>query len=371
MGIKYKTVLAIVIVTLIVLVASWFLFFKGIYLKEADRKLSGELTIYNWKDYIGKDTVANFEKEFGVKVNYLTFDDEEELFSALQSASSKYDLVIASNDVITALVQARLLDTIDYTNIPNIKNIGEKFRNPPYDPENKHSVPYLWGTTGVIINSKHISGNPDSWSLLWDPVYRGKIAMLNNLFATFMPAFLMHGIDFNTNDLHAIAIAEEELFKQRPLIVGYLEVTDIRDKMVSGDLWAAQIYSGEAMQAIEKNKDLRYFIPKEGSDIWVDNWAIPMGAHHKYTAEAFINYVLRPKVSAAIVNELWFANPNIAARPFTDEEMLNDPLVYPPSNILDKCHMWHDVGTPEEIMQGRSKMNEIWETLKFLGRNEQ
>ena len=331
--------------------------------------VKGDLTIYNWKDYIGSDTVSKFEQEFGIKVNYLTFDDEEEMFSALQSEPSKYDLLVASNDIVTDLVRARLIQVIDHKNIPNLKNIASQFRDPAYDPDNRHSVPYLWGTTGMIINTSKIGDEPDSWKLLWDPKYKGRIAMLNNAYSVFLAPLAMMGVEVNTNDIEKIEAAGEMLKKQGPLLVGYLEATDIRDRMISGELFAAQLYSGEAMQAVEKNEDLVYFFPKEGGELWIDSFIISAGARNRRGAEKFIDFVLRPEVGAAIANELWYATCDGAAKPFLDPEMLSDPLVYPPPEVREGLHMWEDQGTPEEVAKAEMKINEIWAMLKHLHDN--
>ena len=333
--------------------------------KVKGKKLSPVLNIYNWEDYFGPTTLGDFEKKFGVRVNLETFEDEEEVFSMLQAHPGRYDIIIASNDAIRELIAMRLLAEIDIGNIPNLKNIEGKFRNPPYDPGHRHSVPYLWGTTGIAINRSFIQEEVVSWSILWNLKYKGKIAMLNNPDGVIGAASKYLGHSLNTTNPTKIEEERQILLKQKPLLVGYLDTIEIRDKLISNELWAAQIYSGDGMFAADKNKAVAYFVPKEGAAIWVDCLCIPRDAEHKHTAEVFINYILDPEASGKIVNYLWYANCNIAARPYTKKKILESPSLYPFKEILKKCEFFKPVGTEEE--QGRCKeiINKIWAQLQL------
>ncbi|MFH1674604.1 MAG: spermidine/putrescine ABC transporter substrate-binding protein [Pseudomonadota bacterium] len=331
----------------------------------SEKKLSKVLNVYNWEDYFGPTTLSDFEKKFGVKVNLEIFKDEEEMVSSLQSHPEKYDIIITSGDEIRALVKMRLLAEIDLKNIPNLKNIEQRFRDPHYDPGHRHSVPYLWGTTGIVVNRTFIKDKEDGWSILWNSKYKGKIAMLNNPEEVIGATLKYLGYSVNTNDPSKLDEARQKLFDQSPLLAGYLDCITLRAKLISNELWAAQIYSGEGMFAVDKNEALEYIIPKEGTSMWVDCMAIPRDAEHKYTAEVFINYVLNPEVSAEIANYLWYANCNQAARANTQEEILKSPSLYPSKEILKKCEFFQPVGTAEEEKRARQIFNRIWSELRL------
>ncbi len=328
-------------------------------------KPSKSLNVYNWEDYFGTTTLEDFEKKFGVKVHLETFEDEEEMISELQSHPEKHDVVITSDDTVRELIEMRLLAEIDLDNTANIKNIDNKFKNPLYDPGNRHSVPYLWGTTGIAVNRTFIKEQVDSWSVLWNPKYKGKIAMLNNPDEVVGAVLKYLGYPLNTTDPSKLEAGRQKLLEQKPLLAGYLDPIEIRDKLVSNKLWAAQIYSGEGMFSVDKNEAVEYFFPKEGAAIWVDCLCIPRDAKHKYTAELFINYILDPEVSAKIVNHLWYANCNIAARPFTEKEILESPSLYPSEEVLKKCEFFKPVGTEKEVRRAEEITNKIWSELQL------
>jgi len=331
----------------------------------SEKKLSKVLNVYNWEGYFGETTLSDFEKKFGVKVNLETFEDEEELVAAMRSHPDKYDVVITSDDNIRECMKMRSLAEIDLKNIPNLKNIDAKFRNPPYDPGHRYSVPYLWGTTGMVVNRALIKDGGDSWSILWNPKYEGKIAMLNSPDEVMAAALKYLGYPLNTRDPSKLEEARQKLFEQTPLITGYLDCITIRDKLISNELWAAHIYSGEGMFAADNNEDLEYIIPREGASMWIDCLTIPRDAKHKYTAEVFINYILDPKVSAKIANYLWYANCNLAARDYTDEEILKSPSLYPPKEILNKCTFYRAVGSAEQERHFNQVLYKTWSELRL------
>ena len=342
-----------------------FVFFASSEVVASEKRLSKALNIYNWEDYFGETTLSDFEEKFGVKVNLETFEDEEELIAAIRSHPDKYDVVITSDDNIRECMEMRSLAEIDADNIPNIKNIDPRFRNPYFDPGHRYSVPYLWGTTGIAVNRKFIKEDEDSWSILWNPKYKGKIAMLNSPDEVMGGALKYLGYPLNTRDPSKLEEARQKLFEQTPLITGYLDCITIRDKLISNELWAAHIYSGEGMFAADKNDALEYIIPKEGTSMWIDCLAIPRDAKHKYAAEVFINYILDPKVSAKIANYLWYANCNLAARDYTDEEILKSPSVYPPKEVLNRCAFYRAAGSAEQERHFYQILYKTWSELRL------
>lgn len=345
-----------------------FRFFLGVlFVFFAYKAVAGEkeLNVYNWGDYFGETTLSDFEKEYGIKVNLQIFEDEEEMISELQSHPEKHDIVIASDETVRELINMRLLAEMNLVNIPNTKNIEERFKNPSYDPRHKHSIPYLWGTTGIAINRNFVNENVDSWSILWDPKYKSKIAMLNNPDEVIGAALKYLGYSVNTNDSTQLESARHKLLEQKSLGVVYLGPVEIRSRLISNELWAAQIYSGEGMYAVDKNDAIKYFVPKEGSSLWVDCLCIPRDAEQKYTAEVFINYILSPIVSAKIVNYLWYANCNIAAQPYTNKEILTNISLYPSALVLERCEFFKKTGTEEERNKTQQIHNKIWSELQL------
>lgn len=323
------------------------------------------LNIYNWEDYFGETTLKDFEKKSGVKVNLETFEDEEMMISNIQSHPGRYDVIVISGDSVRELAQMRLLAEIDLGSIPNLKQIAPEFRNPRYDPKHRYSVPYLWGTTGIALNRTFVKEKEPSWAILWNPAYRGKIAMLNNLDEVIGAALKYLGYSINTINPDRIEAARRKLLDQEPLLSGYLDPIAIRKKLISGELWAAQIYSGEGMYAADKNEAVEYIIPGEGSSRWIDCLAIPRDAGHKAEAFEFINYILEPEVSAAIANHLWYANCNRGARAYTDKEILESPSLYPPPSVLKNCEFFHQTGTADQRRASQQKYNRIWSELRL------
>ncbi len=322
-------------------------------------ELSAVLNVYNWEDYFGTSTIEDFEKEFGVKVNLQTFGSEDSMLSTIQSDPTKYDVIIASDILVKEMISMKLLAQIDMGNIPNFKNIGNDFKNPFYDPGNKYSVSYLWGTSGIAVNRKYIKETDPSWSILWNPNYKGKISMLNNMQDVIAAALKYLGYSANSIDPVELEKAKELLLKQKPLLRGYEDTLKIRDDLVSEKLWAGHNYSGAGMFAADKNENIEYIIPKEGGLIWVDNLLIPIGAQHKYAAEVFINYMLRPDVSAKIANYIWYANTNEAARKFTNPEILQNTSLYPSQEVRKKLEFSGFIGGVEAI----AIYNQIWSLL--------
>lgn len=321
-------------------------------------QLAGELNIYNWEEYFGETTLSDFEEEYGVRVNLYVFEDEEEAVAAIQSDPSAYDVVVVSECEIATLVQMNALATVEHRNVPNLANLYPQFSNPPWDPDLRYSVPYLWGTTGVAVNRQFIPEEVTGWEVLFDPRFEGHIAMLNNVWEAMAAALKVQGNSINTEDPDAISSAAELLKQQLPLTVGYMDPIAIRDALVSGDLWAAHEYSGEAFQAADSNPNVEYIIPEEGAAVWIDSFVIPVDSPHKYTAEVFLNYVLCPEVNADIVNDLWYATANQAAEPYIDEEILTDPAIYPSPEVMSRLEFW------EENLSLISTYNRIWSDLQ-------
>ena len=307
------------------------------------------LVLYNWEEYIGSKTLENFEKETGIHVQEINYEDEEEMLGAIQSDLKAYDLVVASDDLIREMQKAKILALLDFSKIPNFKYISKQHINRPCDPEQKYSIPYLFGTTGMVVNTKYIKEDTDSWQVLFDKRYKGKIAMLNNSFEVMSAASKLLGHSINDVSNEHFTKMKPILREQKPLLQGYLDAMTIKDLVIEEKLWAAQIYSGEGLAAADENENLEFVIPKEGAPIWVDLFAIPRHAQHKEEAHIFLNYILRPEVNAAIASELWYATPNEAATPHMDPEVAQSPSVYPTPEIRARCEFYYDTGEATPI----------------------
>jgi spermidine/putrescine transport system substrate-binding protein len=301
------------------------------------QKQTLELNVYNWEDYFAPTTLVDFEREYGVKVNLQTYQDEEEMLSAVQSTPGGFDVIFPSDELVSRMIRLELLAPINHKNIPNLKNIDPMFLDLSYDPVNMYSVPYTWGVTGIAVNTKYVTQPVDSWGILWDANYQGRIAMLNNSYSVIGLTLKYLGYSLVSQDPAELEQARLKLLEQKPLIVGYLDPMTCINKLVSGEIWLAMAYNGDAMSAAENNPDISVVIPKEGTDFWLDCVAIPRDSPHKETAELFINYLLRPDVQAAISNYVRYATPNRAAieAGLITPEDLNNPAIYPPREGLE------------------------------------
>ncbi|MEQ8170937.1 MAG: spermidine/putrescine ABC transporter substrate-binding protein [Candidatus Eremiobacterota bacterium] len=302
-----------------------------------------QLFVYNWPYYISDKVIPEFEKEFSVKVTYDNYSSNEELLAKFQAGASGYDLIFPSDYMVTMMINQNLLETLDQSRIPNIKNLDERFKGLECDPKNTYSLPYFWGTSGIGVNTEKVKEKVDSWNILWNEKYKECISMLDDMRSVAHPALKLLGYSLNSTDKKQIKEAKDLLLKQKPLVKAYTSDTYV-DFLKSGDLWLAQGYSGDVFQVIKENKSIQYIIPKEGTEIWVDNMCIPKGAKNKETAELFIDFLLRPEVSAENSNSTWYANPNSASRKFIKPEIINNPAIYPPKEVLDKCEFLKDLG---------------------------
>lgn len=317
------------------------------------------LTLYNYEEYIGSTTVENFEKKTGVSVNEVYFSDEEEMVGAVQSDLAAYDLVVVSDDTLREMREAKLLAPLDCSKIPNLAHIGKAYRTMGCDPGLEYSVPYLVGTTRIAINKKYVKEGAESWEVLFDKRYAGKIAMLNNPFEVVGAACKLKGYSINTNDSGQLAAVREQLLAQKAFLYGdgYYDSATMTQLLVDEKVWAAHIYSGEGLVAMEENKSIVYVIPQGGAPLWVDFFAIPRDAPHQKEAHMFLNYILDPDVNASIASELWYLTANKSALSLMDSEVIACPSVNPPPEVLASCEYFNSRGEINAIIAS------IWSDL--------
>jgi spermidine/putrescine-binding protein len=326
-----------------------------------EQELVEELHVYNWSEYIDPEIYADFEEEFGVKVIEDTFASNEDLLAKLQAGATGYDIIVPSDYMVAIMIELELLAEINYDNIPNFENIDAKFKDPPYDPGNKYSVPYQWGTTGIGYNADLFEDPPDSWAYLFDPEmaapYAGRMSMLNDSRETIGAALTYLGYSLNTTNEAELEEAKQLLIQQKEWVSAY-DSDGFEDLLAAGEVDIGHGWSGDYFAAAEDAEQVWYIIPTEGGVIWTDNLAIPKSAPSQYTAEVFINYLLRPEVGAKITNYTWYGSPNKASEEFIDAEILDEPAIYPPPEVMEKLEFIRDVGEATTIY------DRIWTEIK-------
>ena len=329
-----------------------------------------EITVYNWGQYISDgtddslDVIAAFEEETGIHVNYITFDSNESMYTKLKTGGASYDVIIPSDYMIAKLIEEDMLEPLDFSNIPNYVGIDEAFRDQAYDPENTYSVPYTWGTVGLIYNRQYVSDeDAQSWSCLWNSKYAGKILMFDNPRDAFAIAESILGYSLNTTDEAELRQCADLLAQQKPVLQACV-MDQIFDKMQRGEAWIAPYYAGDYLTMVEENPDLGFSHPQEGFNIFIDAMCIPKGCQNKAGAEAFINFLCRPDISAANLDYIGYSTPISAAKEYMDEEVISSPVSYPDDETLARSESFSAL--PIEATQ---TMNDLWLTVKTAGAN--
>ncbi len=324
-----------------------------------------KLNVYNWGEYManGDDDSLNIEKEFEAKypnidVVYTTYDTNEILYAKLKTGSVSYDVIIPSDYMISRMISEDMLQKIDFNNIPNFQSIMDKFKNLDYDPTNEYSVPYTWGTVGIIYNKEKITEPVTSWDILWDKDYEGRVLMFDNPRDAFGIALKKLGYSQNTTDTDKLLEAAEELKAQREVCQAYV-MDDIFNKMEIGEAWAAPYYAGDFMTMVEENEDLAWCMPEEGSNMFFDAMCIPKNAKHKYEAELFINFLLEKEIGKSNIEYIKYSTPNQLVYDALSDEVKNSEVSYPSQEILDKCDVF--VNLPEDVNQF---MQDLWPEIK-------
>lgn len=301
------------------------------------------LNVYNWGDYLDESVIRDFEKKYNIKVNYDTFSTNEDMYVKLKAGGTDYDVVFPSDYIIERMINEDMLHKLDFDNIPNYKYIEDHFKNLEYDPQNEYSVPYFWGTVGIIYNKTMVDEPVDSWRILWDPKYEKEILMMDSQRDSIGVALKMLGYDLNTRDLDELEEAKQALIEQKPLVLAYVG-DDVKDKMIAGEAALAVIYSGEAFYMKQENPDLEYVIPQEGSNFWVDAMVIPKTSKHKKEAELFINFMCDPEVAYKNAIYVGYSSPHSEVKKMLDPDFLNDPAAYPDMEELVNLEFFKDLG---------------------------
>ena len=300
------------------------------------------LHVFTWANYVGDEIRAGFEKEFGVRVVVDVFASNEDLLAKLKSGASGYDIIMPSDYMVAIMIKENVLAALDLSNIPNFKNIGARFLGRDFDPENRYSIPYTWGTAGIGYDSSVVNPPPDSLSTLWDKRYSGKFSMLDDQRESIGAALKLLGHSVNSTDLNALTAAKAKLIEQKPLVKQYKNEAD--EILGSGDVVMAHCWSGDAFRAAARRPSIKYVIPKEGATQFIDTVCIPGSAPHKAIAAQFINYLLRPEINAKVTEFTKYGTCVPAARNYLPETLRNHPGIYPAEDVLNKLESIRDLG---------------------------
>lgn len=327
----------------------------------------GDVTInvYNWGQYIGigeEDTInvnEEFTKATGIGVHYTTFDSNETMLTKLETGGTNYDIIIPSDYMIQRLIQQDMLEKLNFDNIPNYKYVDDQFKNLIYDPDNEYSVPYTFGTVGIIYNTKYVTKEVDSWSILWDPDYRDKILTFDNPRDLFAIAESLLGYSLNTTDDEEFSACYDKLLEQKPLVKQYV-MDQIFDAMINESAWIAPYYAGDYLTMSADNENLAFAYPKEGFNFFVDAICIPKGAEHKAEAEAYINFLCDPEISGQNMDAIGYATPISEAKEYLSEEFATSDIVYVDDETLERSEMFLNLS--DETFQ---TMNDYWSKLKI------
>ena len=317
----------------------------------------GELNVFIWSNYLPDNVIAEFERRYDAKLNVELYDSNEALLARLQSGGASYDIIVPSDYMVTVLREQGLLDELNRDVLTNISNLDPQFVGLPYDPANQHSIPYMWGTTGVAYRKDKVTGIINSWEALWDGRYKDRIAMLDDVREAFGAALRFLGKSENSVDPGEIQAAAALLMDQKPLVKAY-DSGAFDQMLLSGDVWIAQAYSGQIAKAIAENPTIGYVIPKEGCTIFVDNMCIPRNSRNKELAQEFINFVLEAKIAADIANGTGYSSVNLAARALTRSDLLTNEAAYPPRDAIERCEFIREIGPVVSIY------DRLWTEIK-------
>ena len=306
-------------------------------------KNSDKLVIYNWGDYIDPDLLKEFTKETGIQVQYDTFDSNEAMYTKIKQGGTTYDIAIPSEYMIAKMMDEHLVEKLDQSKIKGMENIDPKLLNQSFDPGNQYSVPYFWGTLGIIYNTKMVKEAPKHWSDLWREEYRNDIMMYDGAREVMGIGLNTLGYSLNEKDPKKLQEAVDKLYTLTPNIKA-LVADEMKGYMIQNNAAIGVTFSGEASQMLEANKDLRYVVPTEASNLWFDNIVIPKTVKNKEAAYAFINFMLRPK--NALKNALYvgYSTPNKKAKAMLPKEIQNDQSFYPSDETLDHLEVYQQLG---------------------------
>ena len=298
-----------------------------------------KLYVYNVGEYIDREVLAMFEEEFNCKVVYELYDSNETMYQKIKAGGTNYDVAFPSDYMAEKMIKENLVLPLDYSKIPIFKYISDEYKNLPYDEENLYTVPYFWGTVGILYDKTVVKEPVDSWSILWDEDYKGNIFMYDSQRDSLMVALKLLGYSMNSQNVDELEAAKNLLIEQRPLVYAY--VTDqVIDNMIAGNAALAVVYSGDATYIMSENENMEFAIPKEGSNMWVDSMVIPSTAQNVELAHKFINFMQRPDIALMNTEYVMYSTPNTEVLNIVSNEAWTQNEAYSPSQeLLDSLPM--------------------------------
>ena len=341
--------------------ASAFIVILAMYFGGVFTRKNNQLFVYNAGEYLDPEVIEMFEAETGIEVVYDEFETLEIMYAKMVQDDGAYDVICPSDYMIAKMIENGMLQELDLDQIPNRKNIGEQYMEASrsFDPDNTYSVPYCWGTVGILYNKTMVDDPVNSWDILWDERNSGQILMQDSIRDAFMVALKRRGFSLNTKDPGELELATEDLIAQRPLVQAYV-IDQARDKMIGGEAALAVTYSGEVLYAQNENPDLEYSVPDEGSNVWIDSWVVTKKAKNPEAAMKWIDFLCRPEIALMNFDFVTYSTPNIKARELIeDENVRNSEVAYPGNDILKRCDAYSYLGEDGDLLYSN-----MWKKVK-------
>ncbi len=336
----------------------------ALLLSACGAKKSTEVNLYAWSEYIPQALLDGFTEKTGIKVNYDAYSSNEELLAKLQAGASGYDVIIPSDYTVAIMVNQGLLDPLDMSQIPNFSNIGEEYKNLEFDPGNKFTVPYQWGSSCLVVDTGKVTKPITKWADLWDPEFEGRVVLLDDEREVLGMVLSVLGYDKNSTDAAQLEEAKAKFQELLPNVRLY-DSDSPKTALLAGEVWLGQTWNGEAAIAHSENPDIAYIFPEEGCTVWYDNLAIPKGAPHNDAAHALINYILDAEASILISQEFPYSNPNKAAlelmkteQPDMYEAYMSFPATNPTPEDMQRLKVIKDLG------DGTALWDRVWTEVK-------
>ncbi|WP_294374810.1 PotD/PotF family extracellular solute-binding protein [uncultured Clostridium sp.] len=303
------------------------------------------INFINYGENIGEGVLEEFEKEYGIHVNQEVYDVPEEMYNKITAGASQYDVIVSIDYLVQRMIQEDRLEKIDFNNVPNMSKIAADHLGKSFDPENEYSVPYMSGTIGICYNTDYVSEPVDSWTVLWDPQYKKNVLLLDGVRDSLGAVLKMQGYSLNTTDQKEINEARDKLIELKQngnlLAIGS---DDNTDKMANGEAAISILWSGEGLNLEAEHDNLKFVVPKEGANFWIDSLCIPKGTENKENAEKFINFLCEKDPSFKTADEIGYTTPQMEAREEQDDSIKNNPNAYMPKELLDKCESYNYLG---------------------------
>lgn len=319
------------------------------------------LTVLNYGKYLEPELIDQFEEETGIRVEYEEYVNPEEMYTKYKSGAIDYDLICTSDYMVERLINEGEAKEINFANVPLSENLDKSYFefSKAFDPDNKYSMPYFFGTVGILYNKNKVDASKvESWNVLWDKKYKDQIIMENSVRDSFLVPLKLLGYSSNSIDEKELKEALAMLVDQKPLVYSYL-VDESADEMVAGNASLALVYSGEAAYAQSLNEDLEYSVPKEGSNMWIDSWLIPKTCKNQENAEKFLDFLCREEVAMANFEYVYYATPNTAVKEKLSDDLQNDKTIFPDKEILDNCEIYRCLDDDSIALY-----NNLWKELK-------